>query len=215
MWRLRIKLKPEQQLLGTLAIKHGVSLAGYTFSSLKHKKNLHVILSGIVFGESENKKEFLKELQTQPDFIEGEVQGDFAIIVLRYPLYSAPIFSPKIIRPTPSIINKNGYHLWDFASFDREVLEKVIAFVQKYLQGEILSFREENITNISITSILPELTKHQKAAMEIAINKGYYEYPKKITLEELAEIIGVSYSTYQEHLKKAESKIVPFIYKQL
>lgn len=215
MWRLRLKLKPENQLLGTLAMQHQVSLAGYTFSSVKYKKYLHVTLSGIIFGEAKNKKEFLIGLQNHSEFIEGEIQGDFAIIVLRYPLWSEPVFDPKIIRPTPAIINKNGYHLWDLASFDRRVLEKVIRFVQKNLQGEILSFREENITNISFTSILPELTKNQKTSLELAINKGYYEYPKKITMEELAELQGISYSTYQEHLKKAESKILPFIYKQL
>ena len=215
MWRLRLKLRTENQFLGTLATKYHVSLAGYTFSSLKHKKFLHVTVSGIIFGETKDKKNFLKALENHPDFIDGETQGDFAIMVLRYPLKSEPIFNPKIIRPTPAIINKSGYHLWDLASFDRRVLERVISFVQENLEGEILSFRDEKITNISFTLILPEVTKNQKASMELAINKGYYDYPKKITMEELADLQDISYSTYQEHLKKAESKILPFIYKQL
>jgi len=34
-------------------------------------------------------------------------------------------------------------------------------------------------------------------------------------MEKLAERMNISYSTFQAHLKKAEGKIVPFIYKEL
>ncbi len=40
-------------------------------------------------------------------------------------------------------------------------------------------------------------------------------YPKKINMEKLAKMMGISYSTYQAHLKKAESKMLPSIYEEL
>ena len=73
----------------------------------------------------------------------------------------------------------------------------------------------EKISNISFTKLLPEITKNQKEALELAINNGYYDYPKKIKMEKLAKMMKISYSTYQAHLKKAESKILPEIYKKL
>ena len=51
--------------------------------------------------------------------------------------------------------------------------------------------------------------------MQIAINSGYYDYPKKITLPELAEKMQISYSTFQAHLKKAEGRIFPSVLKEL
>ena len=51
--------------------------------------------------------------------------------------------------------------------------------------------------------------------MELAINAGYYNYPKKITLPELAKKMKISYSTFQAHLKKAEGKIFPLVLKEL
>ena len=63
--------------------------------------------------------------------------------------------------------------------------------------------------------MLPDLTKKQKQALELAINNGYYDYPKKITMEKLAKLMKISYSTYQQHLKTSESKIMPSIYKEL
>ena len=53
------------------------------------------------------------------------------------------------------------------------------------------------------------LTEKQKQALELAIKHEYYSWPKGITLEQLAEKIGVSRSVFQEHLRKAEEKIMP------
>jgi len=38
---------------------------------------------------------------------------------------------------------------------------------------------------------------------------------KKTKMEDLAKIMGISYSTYQAHLKKAEGKIIPEVYNDL
>ena len=90
-----------------------------------------------------------------------------------------------------------------------------ISFIQDFLNIESPTFKEEKISNISFTRVLPELTKNQTKALEIAINYGYYDYPKKIKMEKLAKMMKISYSTYQAHLKKAEGKILPTIYKEL
>jgi predicted DNA binding protein len=42
-----------------------------------------------------------------------------------------------------------------------------------------------------------------------------YNYPKNIKMEDLAKKVKISYSTFQAHLKKAEGKIIPSIYKEL
>lgn len=215
MWRLKIKLKPKKQFLGTMAVKHKVSLAGYNLSYYKDKKWLYITTAGLIFGEEKNKKAFIRDIKKQIEFVKGEINNDFMIAIIREPLFSEPVYDSRIIRPSPTIINKNGYHIWDLASFDRKLLEKIIFFVEKHLNGEVMIFRQEKITNISFTKVLPELTKNQKKALEIAINKGYYEYPKKINMEKLAKTMKISYSTYQAHLKKAEGKILPKIYREL
>lgn len=215
MWRLKLKLKAENQFLGSMAIKHKVSMTGYPLSYYKDKKHLYLIAAGFMFGDEKNKKALIKDLKKQSELIELEQTGDFIIIITKQPLFTEDAYDPKIIRPSPVIIHKDGYHIWDLASFDRKALEKVLAFAEKHLKAKILKFREEKISNINFTRLLPELTDNQKKALEIAINKGYYDYPKKIKMEKLAKIMNISYSTYQAHLKKAEGKILPGIYKEL
>jgi len=215
MWVMKLKIPSEKQFLGRMAIKHGVSMTGYPLSYYKDKKWLYLFAAGFMFGEEKNKKELIRDIKKQPEFVRMDVSKDFILILIKQPLWSEAVYDPKIIRPSPIIINKTGYHVWDLASFDRKLLVKALKFAEKYLGAEVLKFKEEKISNISFSKLLPELTKNQKEALEIAINNGYYEYPKKIKMETLAKKMGISYSTFQAHLKKAEGKIIPEVYKEL
>lgn len=213
MWRLKLKLNSSKQFLGQLAIKHQVSMTGYPLSYWKDKKFLYLMSAGFIFGEEENKNAVLRELKKEAEEI--EISGDLVISVTEQPLFTEPVYNPQIIRPNPVIINKQGFHIWDLASFNRKVLEEVLKFAEEKLEGEIISFKEEKINNISFTKLLPELTKNQKDALEIAINNGYYDYPKKVKMETLAKKMKISYSTFQAHLKKAEGKIIPSVVREL
>jgi hypothetical protein len=46
------------------------------------------------------------------------------------------------------------------------------------------------------------------AALRLALESGYYEQPRKTSLRELAARTSVARSTYEEHLRKAENKLL-------
>lgn len=215
MWVLKLKLSAKNQFLGSLAIKHKVSMTGYPLSYYKDKKFLYLVSAGILFGAEKNKKDLIKDAKSRKEMVEFEKNGDFVITVTKQPLFTEPVYHPKIIRPRPVIINKDGFHIWELASFEKHLLEKVLGFAKKYLDGKIISFRQERLSNIHFTKMVPDLTQKQKRAMELAINKGYYEYPKKVKMENLAKMMKISYATYQAHLKKAEGRLIPSIFKEL
>jgi methylated-DNA-[protein]-cysteine S-methyltransferase len=56
--------------------------------------------------------------------------------------------------------------------------------------------------------LLPSLTGKQGKAVLAALDGGYYESPRKSTAGEVASRMGVARSTFEEHLKAAESQIV-------
>jgi predicted DNA binding protein len=60
---------------------------------------------------------------------------------------------------------------------------------------------------ISLSSVFSALTDRQLDALETAIEYGYYQVPKKTTAEEIAQKRRVPRTTYEEHVRKAESKI--------
>jgi len=68
---------------------------------------------------------------------------------------------------------------------------------------------------VSLSSVFRELTTKQTSAIAAALELGYYQVPKRVSTEKLAEKNGVPRTTYEEHLSKAESKVLralaPFI----
>jgi len=215
MWVLKIKLDSDKQFVGKLAIKHKISLAHYPISTYKDKKWLYLIAAGFIFGKDKDKKSFIKDLKKQSFVVEYEFKNDFGIGIVKQPLFTEPLWDTRIIRLSPVIINyKEKKNIMHLGSFSKEPLMKIYKLTKKTLNTEIIKFKKEKITNISYTTALPELTKKQKQAFGVAINNGYYDYPKKAELKQLAKIMKVSYSTYQEHLRKAESKIIPNVYKE-
>ncbi len=75
--------------------------------------------------------------------------------------------------------------------------------------------KEEKLSDVYIPNIMQHLTPKQKQATEIAYENGYYEYPKKIELRALAKKMNVSLPTFQEHLKKAENKMIPALIERI
>jgi len=215
MWRLKIRTDSDKQFLGSIALKYGVTMTGHVLSYYKKGNSLYFVAAGFLFGEEKHKRALMKDLNKIKGVVNVEIEGDFMVGTFKMNPLAEVVYNPKIIRLSPELVNKGGYHYWNLASFERKPLEKVIKFAEKYLGGKIIVFRQEKISNISFSKMFPELTLNQKRALEIAINKGYYDYPKRIKMEKLAEIMGISYSTFQAHLKKAESKILPSVYKEL
>lgn len=214
MWVMKLKTDPKKQFLGNLITKYNLSAAGYSLSYYKDKRDLYIIVSGLIYGEEKDKKRFVRAAKKEKEIVSFELNDNFAIAVIRQPLYAEPLYNPKVIHQFPMTITKES-QIWTMASFNRKDLEEVLHFAEKYVRGKIIKFRQEKITNVSFTKVFPELTKNQKKALEIAIKHGYYDYPKKIKMEKLAKEMGISYSTYQAHLKKAEGKLLPEIYKEL
>lgn len=77
------------------------------------------------------------------------------------------------------------------------------------LQKKILSDRSiRDSFVISLSSVFSELTEKQVDALLSALDNGYYQVPKRVTAEEIARKQNVPRTTYEEHVRKAESKIL-------
>ena len=56
--------------------------------------------------------------------------------------------------------------------------------------------------------LLPSLTRRQGQSVLAALEAGYYDAPRKVTTGEVASDLGIARSTFEEHLKAAESQLV-------
>jgi len=61
---------------------------------------------------------------------------------------------------------------------------------------------------------LPEsLTDRQRAALDAAYFMGYFDWPRESSGPEVADALGVSSSTFHQHLRKAEAKLLDAVFR--
>ncbi len=91
---------------------------------------------------------------------------------------------------------------WKVAFSDREDLDKLIADLQS-TGSDVELVRVSNAIDDGL-----RLTDRQLKIVEVAFKRGYYDYPKRISIRELARIFGVSTATVSEILRRGQRKII-------
>jgi len=64
------------------------------------------------------------------------------------------------------------------------------------------------ISDVSPLSTQKKMTTRQEKVLRSALELGYYEYPKRISTEQLADILKIRSSTLSEILRRAEKNVV-------
>lgn len=210
MWVAKIRLEGSGSVIGGAVKKTGVSGSGYPISSRITEDGISIYFMAIMKGTEEQKASFIEEIKKHPRLIHIERKGDCVISQIVEHITVGPIYNPNIIHIEPLVMKEDGSEYWTIGSWEKEPLMNFIEPLEKSHMAELLSIKQKKITDFSIISSSPAISPKQKMAIELAIKEGYYKYPRKIELRKLAKIAGVSYSTYQAHLRKAEMKLIPF-----
>jgi predicted DNA binding protein len=85
--------------------------------------------------------------------------------------------------------------------------DKDIEKIMIPLEEEEISI--EKFSKVRVDFNLKEiLTPKQKEVLAPSLNNGYYDFPKRISLNALSKKIGLSPSTLCVHLQKIESKVL-------
>ena len=80
--------------------------------------------------------------------------------------------------------------------------------IPKFLQSLHDRGIDYKIADIAKMSTSRALTSKQERLLKSALELGYYEYPKRISTEELSKTIGLAPSTVSEILRRAEKRII-------
>ena len=102
---------------------------------------------------------------------------------------------------TSAVTNRDGHVEWKLITGEKGSLLDLI----DKLEGTGCEVELKKCTQLTKRA---QLTKRQEEIIHIAFEKGYFDMPKKITIEELAKIFQVSTSTLAEILQRGERKII-------
>lgn len=92
------------------------------------------------------------------------------------------------------------------------------SFLDEYPAAELAAKRhKDSITPRCAGTTLEEmpaetLTDRQWEVIETAFERGYYEWPRECTGEEVAAELGISSATFSEHVQTAERKLLALVF---
>jgi len=214
MWVAKISLKGEVMKIASKTLKNRINFYVFPISWEYKKSNILLNFSGTIYGEKEDKKKFLDDLENMKEIKNIEKNEDFILGQLIEPLWSKALYNPNIIHIKPALIDNRGFETITIASFDKKFISKFIDSIEKVTEIKVHYIVQKKLRNISIIQENPELTEKQKKAVGLAIEGGYYSYPRKTNVKKLAKSSGLSFSTFQAHLRKAEAKLLPFFFEE-
>jgi predicted DNA binding protein len=112
------------------------------------------------------------------------------------------------------VIYRHGWEYYRVIVFRHEDLKPLMErFEKRGIKYEILrkvgfdGFIAGSLT-LTADALFSDLTEKQMDALLTAYSNGYYSLPRKANVQDIAHKKKVSRTTYQEHLKKAENKLV-------
>ena len=220
MWIAKFKIYDKNSKFRELVEKYGVVVYYSPINYYVKNRRYFFIAVGFVQG---NNNKFLTEFKKFKKTKKGrkiellEVEDDFFTIITSYVIseekkrYVEAFYNPVIIHIKPIIFHKDGWEEWEIASMERKAIEKLIDVGEKIYELKFLKFYKRKIKNFGFLTLLPELTDKQEKSLRLALEFGYYSYPRKISLDKLAKIAKLAFSTFQAHIRKAENKIISYV----
>jgi len=125
-----------------------------------------------------------------------------------------PIIAKHNFMEVPPTVLMSGWEHYRLVGFDDSDVKGLLKALDRIGTTEILRKKSlsESVTDdnflLSLSSLFGQLTEKQLKALLSAVENGYYEIPKRITADALAKKNGQPRSTLEEHIRKAESKVV-------
>ncbi|WP_456474700.1 helix-turn-helix domain-containing protein [Candidatus Pyrohabitans sp.] len=111
------------------------------------------------------------------------------------------------------VIYRDGYEFYTVIAGDRAQLRALLERLKEL--GEVtlerISRYGDEGMEVEVNDLFQRFTKRQLQALLLAYEEGYYDFPRRITTAQLASKLGVSRSTYEEHLRKAESRLMEYM----
>ena len=210
---MKVKVRHDDCPVTTRTQKFGVKV--YSYPSTWYPKQGEKRATTICFlqGPPEGKTAFLNDFAKDRLVSRLETEGDMFTYEYRIGKGGQHVqlyYNNKMVFVEPVENSSDGFEYWHVASWEKQVLSRFYRDLVKNMSHcEILSLKESKLSNVYFPNVMPKLSPSQLKAVSLALENGYYQYPRKTSLKKLAVIAGVALSTFQENLRKAEITLLP------
>ncbi|WP_010478849.1 helix-turn-helix domain-containing protein [Thermococcus zilligii] len=173
-----------------------------------------VKLVEVKFREGVKPEEVLGELLEIPYVKDAKLipKNDHYLLCVRASLLHVPL--PEDVSRFLEV-QKRGMVVFEKSTFSTELVY-IYVVCEEGLLGDVISAVKEvyGARVVSVEEYTPEknlllkLTGRQFEVLLLAYKSGYFDNPRRVTLREFSQMLGLSPSTVKEHLRKALRKIL-------
>ncbi len=212
MWVVRLKIKHDCTI-GNRCKKFNCISFSLSLSNWIDKNYYYTSQRHTIEGNKKDVNKFLKELKKDKRIINLEISKNTVFFIERRERKDIPSshYNPRMFFVKPVFVDRQGFEYWELASWKKEILMKFVNDLKKEKNIKLIieKFQNVKLNSIYFPKIMPKLSDKQREAYQLAVEKGYYSFPRKVGLKDLAKMMKISISTLQEHLRRAEEKIMP------
>ncbi len=217
LYAYRIVMKPHRSVLGNLSLLPGVKIyvEGITVNDGKATTLVYVSFPE----DMRIQKLFMEELHKHSEVIDYRIMGkkrySMGMTVTKEvcEFYEYTLGSGRFTL-FPYVL-RSGRR--EFYIVTPESRESVFSRLAKH--GQIVHFEKVPLSEavkaasqIGLSIAMNEVvTPSQKSVLVEAYKSGYYDWPRKTSLTELARKLGISKATLSEHLRKSESRLLSLL----
>jgi hypothetical protein len=182
---------------------------------LRQNQEEFAAISRVEFKDPNSKAQDLLEggLLVEAQVLEQEKTGAYIVFLRSGPSLSSVLsiigIESGFLFPPMGV--KDGKIRFSFLGNESQVKR-----FMEGMDGIGLHYRVVLLTDADFSPISPlnQLTQKQREVLLAAYKSGYYDIPRKITSEQLANKLGLVNSTVVEHLRKAEQRLLMHILEQ-
>jgi predicted DNA binding protein len=220
MWIARFKLYHKDCPAVNTCVKHETDVTSYPLGFYVEGQYKYVTTLCRMMGSQDKKKEYVEDFRKDENITNIDVNDDFFAYEYRLDLEEGEhvqlYTNHKMFFTKPTFNSHDKHEYWELASWDKSVLTRFSDEVSSHMDSsEMLGISRKSNYDVFVQNATPKLSKNQKEALRLAYTHNYYSYPRRIDLSVLAKKAGISISTYQEHLRRAENKLMPLLANRL
>lgn len=131
----------------------------------------------------------------------GMMKGDFSNELNR-------LFRKLEMKFVLPLIVENGTYTCKLIGSTEELHDIITAVTEQGWKTDILTVRDYNP---DISGVFNVLTSKQKEILIKSYELGYFDYPRRVNAEQVAEKMGMHKTTLIEHIHKAEKRLIGHI----
>src|SRR3989338_1547179 len=212
MWVAKFKIKHDDWILDK-TIKYNVVARGIPLTSyVKLGKHFHTGMV-LLYGAQKDKLKFIASVQKDRRVRKCKVTGNQLFVLVEGKDSIAEVFDKALFFIQPALM-KEGFEYWELGSWEKKELIEFFEKVGKIATVTMLKIKKESPA-VFIQREVPKLTEKQQKVLELAVEYGYYKYPRNVSVQELAAKVNIPRTTFQEHLRKAEQKVMNVVLEPL